>query len=85
MFWIVYSKIRMPVDHNPKRFTKVYEGFAKKTDLKEIRNFQSKLDILTWLKKSNSSALVFLVMKIKKNIHSMCPENVVTKNMLIYY
>ena len=35
--------------------------------------------------KKKKEKLVFLAMKIKKNIQSMFQKNVVKKNMLIYY
>ena len=50
----------------------------------KISNFQSKLEIFTRLKKRIASALVFLVMKIRKNIQSICQE-ILSKYMLICY
>ena len=43
-----------------------------------------KLKFKIFLKKKKEK-LVFLAMKIKKNIQSMFQKNVVKKNMLIYY
>ena len=51
-----------PADHHPTRITKADKDFAKKFDFK---------DIITKLKKRIPSALVFLVMEIKKNMQSM--------------
>ena len=70
-----------PADHRPGRITKADKDFARKQ--KDI-DFESKLETFTILKKRIPLGLVFLVMKIKKNIQSMYQKNVVKKNMLIY-
>ena len=57
-------------DHNPKRITKSNKDFAKKLNFKKIK-FPTKLEKFTKLKKRIPSALVFLFMKIRKNIQSM--------------
>ena len=74
-----------PVDHNPKRITKTDDGFSKKLDFKDIKFPVKVRNIHTIEKKIILSTLVFLVMKIRKNIKSMYQKNVVKKNMLIYY
>ena len=73
-----------PVDHNPRRFTKADKDFAKRLDFKDIK-FPVKIRDITKSKKRISSALAFLVMKVRKNIQSMYQNNVVKKNMLTYY
>ena len=45
--------------------------------------FQQKLETFTKSKKRNLSTLVFLVMKIRKNIQFMYQKNAVKKSMLI--
>ena len=45
--------------------------------------FQEKLETFTKSKKRNLSTLVFLVMKIRKNIQFMYQKNAVKKSMLI--
>ena len=59
-----------PINHHPAGITKADKDFVKKLDFKDIQNLQSKLEICTKLKKRVPSALVFLVLKIKKNIQS---------------
>ena len=71
-----------PTDHNPRRITKTDKDFAKKLDFIGI-TFPIK--IRDKIEKIILSTLVFLAMKIKKNIESMYQSNVVKKNMLIYY
>ena len=43
------------------------------------------LETLTKLKNSITSSLIFLAMKINKNIQYMYQNDFVEKNMLIYY
>ena len=45
--------------------------------------FKEKLETFTKSKKRNLSTLVFLVMKIRKNIQFMYQKNAVKKSMLI--
>ena len=59
-----------PVDCNAVRITKADKELVKKFDFKDI-TFLEKLEIITRSKKIIPSALVFLVMKIKKNIQFM--------------
>ena len=63
-------------DHHPGRVKKVDRDFA--------RNFLSKLEIFTKLKKELYQRQCFLVMKTRKNIHSMC-QKILSKETLIYY
>ena len=67
---------------SPARITK---NFAKKLDFKDTKFPVKVRDIHKIEKKRIPLALVFLVMKIKKNIQSMYQKNVVKTNMLIYY
>ena len=70
---------------NTARIKKADKKFAKKFDFKDIK-FPVKIrNIHKVEKKKILSTLVFLGMKIKKNIQSMYQNNVVKKNMLIYY
>ena len=72
-----------PAIRNPARTTKADKDFAQKFNFKEIE-FSIKARDVNKIEKKNSSALVLLVMKIKKNIQSMY-KNVVNASMLIYY
>ena len=56
-------------DCNPKRNTKADKDFAKKIDFKDTK-FPVKVRDIHKIEKKNSIALVFLVMKIRKNIQS---------------
>ena len=60
-------------DYHPERITKADKDFFKKFDLKDLRYSQKlKLNIFTKLiKRLTPTALVFLVMKIRKNIQFM--------------
>ena len=74
-----------PANYHPARITKADKDFAKTLDFKDI-NFPVKIRGIHKIeKKGISSALVFLAMKIKRNIQSMYQKNVVKKIMLIYY
>ena len=65
-------------DHYSARIRKADRTFEKELDFKDI-NFPVKIR-----KKRIVLSLVFLVMKIRKNIQSMCLETL-SRNMLIYY
>ena len=56
-------------DCNPKRNTKADKDFSKKIDFKDTK-FLVKVRDIHKIEKKNSTALVFLVMKIRKNIQS---------------
>ena len=73
-----------PADHHPVRIARADNDFLKKLDFKDIK-FPAKIRDIQKIKKIVLSALVLLVMKIKKNIKCMCQKNVVKKNMLIYH
>ena len=73
-----------PADHHPARITKADEDFAKKLDFKDIK-FPVKVKDIHKIKETNPSPLVFLIMKIKKNMQSIYQKNVVKESMLIYY
>ena len=68
-----------PVDRNPF-FNK---DFARKLDFKDIK-FPVKTRDIHKIKKNNVSALVFLVIKIKKNYQSMF-QKILLRGMSIYY
>ena len=71
-----------PADRNPARIKKVDKEFAKKLDFKEIK-VPVKIGDIHKIEKKNSIALVFLIIKMKKNIQSMYQKNVVKKNKFI--
>ena len=71
-------------DYNPRRITNVDKDFAKTIDFKDIK-FPFKIREIYKIEKQNSISIMFLSMKIKKNIESMYQNNVVKKNMLTYY
>ena len=75
-----------PVHHNRRRIPRTDKKFTKKFDFKSIK-FPVKIsDIHKFEKKQRIPLeLVFLVIKIRKNISFMYQENVLKKNMLIYY
>ena len=59
-----------PADCNPARTTKADKNFEKKLDFKEIK-FPVKIRDIHKIEKRTPSALVCLLMKIKKNIQFM--------------
>ena len=67
-------------DHHPARIEKADKYFAKKLDFKDI-NFSIKLKTFIKLKKSFLSALIFWVMKIRKNIQFTYQKDVVKKGV----
>ena len=67
-----------PEDHHPARITKADKDFARVLYLKDIR-FPVKIRDIYKIEKTNSIALAFLVMKIRKNIQSMYQKNTVKK------
>ena len=73
-----------PVDHNPRRITKADKDFDKKLNFKDI-NFPVKIRDIHKVEKRIPPALVFLVMKIRKNIQSTYQKYAAKKSMLIYY
>ena len=60
-----------PADDNRRSITKADKNFAKKPDFKDIK-FPVKIRDIHKIEKKIPSALAFLVMKIKKNIQSLC-------------
>ena len=74
-----------PADCNPAIITKADKDFTKKIDFKHMK-FPVKVRDIHKIekKKKNPSALMFLDIKIKKNIQSMYQKNVVKKNMSTY-
>ena len=77
--WSLARYLNPENDHSAI-ITKAEKGFTRKLDFKDI-----KLETFTKLKEKKSLALMFLLMKTKKNIQSMFEKDVVKKNMLIYY
>ena len=73
-----------PADHNQRRIATFDIDFAKRLDFKDMK-FPVKTRDIYKIEKSVPLALVFLVMKIRKNIHFMYQNNVLKKNMLTYY
>ena len=73
-----------PADHHPARITKADKDFAKKLDFKDLK-FPVKVKDIHKIEETNPSPLVFLIMKIKKNMQSIYQKNVVKESMLIYY
>ena len=67
-----------PGDHNPARITKIDKELAKELNFKV--SFLSKLNIV----KKVVSALLFLVMKIWKNIQTVY-QKLLLKDFLTYY
>ena len=76
-----------PANHHLARITKRNKEFAKNLILR-TKNIPSKLETFTKLENKQTKriplALVFLAMKIQKNIHSMYQKKVVKKHILIY-
>ena len=68
-----------PEDHHRARITKLDKDFARDLDFKDIY-FQLKLETFWKLKKRVLLPLVFLVMKIRKNIQSMYQKKCCEKN-----
>ena len=66
------------------RITKVDKHFIKKLDFKDIK-VPVKVRDIHKIEKTIPLTLLFLVMKIRKNIQSMYQKNIVKKSMFIYY
>ena len=83
---MVFSHRLNMTNLHPARITKAEKHFAKKLDFKDIR-FPVKIRDIRKIKKKKKIplTLVFLTMKIKKNIQSMYQKNVARKSMFIYY
>ena len=64
-----------PADHHPARLIKAGKYFARELDFKDIK-FPGKIKDIN---KTVLSPLVFLVIKIRKNIQSMYQKNAVKK------
>ena len=69
-------------DHHQARITKADKDFGKKLAFKGINQY--KLETFTKSKKRIPMVLVFLFMKIRKNIQFMYQKNV-KKNKSTYY
>ena len=83
---MVFSHRLNMTNLHPARITKAEKHFAKKLDFKDIR-FPVKIRDIRKIKKKKKIplTLVFLTMKIKKNVQSMYQKNVARKSMFIYY
>ena len=81
---MVFSHRLNMTNLHPARITKAEKHFAKKLDFKDIR-FPVKIRDIRKIKKKKKIplTLVFLTMKIKKNIQSMYQKNVARKSMFI--
>ena len=64
-----------PIDQNRRRITKAAKDFAKKIDFKGIK-FPVIIRYIQRIGKRIPSTLVFLVMKIKKNIQSIYQKQI---------
>ena len=73
-----------PANHHPARITKGDKNFAKKIDFKDVK-YLVKIRDIHKIEKKKRSALLFLTMKIKKNIQSMYQKKLLKKEVLIYY
>ena len=67
-----------------KKVRKDDKVFAEKRDFKDIK-FSAEIRNIHKIEKIILLALLFLVMKIRKNIQFMYQKNFMKKNMLIYY
>ena len=75
-----------PADRSQASITKADKDFWKRLDFKHKKFPVKARDIhKTKKKKRIPSALVLLVMKMRKNIQSMYQKNAVKRNLLIYY
>ena len=72
-----------PTRHHPTRITKANKDFAKKLSFKDI-NFPVKVRDIHKIAKRILSPLVFLVMKITKNIQSMYKITLAEKHLNYY-
>ena len=72
------------LDHNPTRIVKADKEFAKKLDFKNMK-FPVKSQDIYKIEKKIPSTLVFLAIKIRKNIQFVYQINAVKKTMLTYY
>ena len=72
-----------PTDHNPKRIKNADKFYEAKLDFKDIK-FPFKVTDIHKIEIKIPLKSVFLVMKGRKNIQSVCQKNVVKINMLIY-
>ena len=75
----------MLADPHSVRITKADKNFSKIFDFEDIKFPVESRDIQKIEKKRIQSVLVFLVMKIRKNIQSTYQKNVAKKNMSVYY
>ena len=80
--WCLFKYLN-PEDQNSRRITKSDKDFRKRLDFKDMK-FPVKIRDIHKIEKMIPSALVFLDSKIK-NIKSMYQNNIVKKNILIYY
>ena len=73
---MVFGRVRIHnANNNPRRNRKADKDFAKEVDFKDTK-FPFKLELFTKKKKKKRiiSALMFLVMKTKKNIQYKCQK-----------
>lgn len=73
-----------PVDYNPAIIRKAGKCFSREIDFKDM-NFRLKLHMFTKIKKKNGINISLFGFENKKEeIQSMCQE-ILSKDMLIYY
>ena len=71
-------------DHHLVRIRKIDEILENELDFADIQ-FPVKIKDIHKIKKRTLSALLFPVIKIRKNIQSIYQKSVIKRNMLIYY
>ena len=72
------------VDKNPARIIKIDKHFARKLEFKDMK-FPVKIRDIHKVEKNVVSALVFLVVRIKKNCQAKFFKKILLKHMSIYY
>ena len=73
-----------PADHHAVRIRKIDEILTDELYFEDIKS-PVKIKNIRKIKKRTLSALVFLVIKTRKNIQSIYQKSVIKRNMLIYY
>ena len=73
-----------PANRHPARITKTDQEFAKRLDFNGIK-FPVKIRNIQKIEKRNSIGINVSRYEIEKNIQAMSQNNIVKKNMYIYY
>ena len=79
-----FNQIIKSCGSSPAKITKSDKDFAKDLDFKEIK-FPVRIHKTKKREKKILSAVVFLVIKIRRNAQPMYQKNLVKKSMLIYH